>query len=515
MDFTPKNTKTSHTGIQREYTTVSWPLWHQRYAPDMVRCLIYTKDDNKIFKEKTFNKTNEFTGSVTEWISTGGKIIILEWSIHSSSSAVEDSFLNETLPIDKSQRFQDGIVAIGLGRWMKSLLMQMIASPTHERDEVAGWFRQLTRFVADRTRSLSSSKWFDVIRQTIKENDRVEDILVIKLLQAVLGQKTTRLREFRWFETSMQRALKYNPGHTLSGNIISMVVWLYTDLLLVKNIPDITAMNQVFADLSCIASYTDLDIIQMLLDRVFPELSSYTIPILESIRNKKPWTSSCTITFSDGSSIQTTTAQDLPYGLRLHGGLLSGRGRGIFDMTTTEYNHYSPLQMSRPSINQTIKIKIYGSPMPSTTTSMHGPGIVFRGLTEYTKNGRAFIGINGISLAGGYGNGKGAPTTERPKPAFLLSSWQTKTERVLLCTITVTSRDYSVVSSGWSEALTMAFTPSDTVFGVFIKGFKDLEVAIEDHTIEPVKKYEGVAFKDLLAETPLQQLQKRVDTVSR
>ena len=147
--------------------------------------------------------------------------------------------------------------------------------------------------------------------------------------------------------------------------------------------------------------------------------------------------------------------------------------------------------------------------MPFDLTSKHGPNIVFRGLTTAPKNGKAFSGVMGLSLAGGRGNGKSAPSVERSKPSVLTSTPRSSGSTVL-CTVRVRATCYEVQNPEWSSPLSCPLQSSDGVFAVFFKGFKDVHVGIR---VSLPQTEAGVTFAEMVAQTPLQAMQSRVDSV--
>ena len=546
--FAPATHKTAHVGKQRDFHTIPWPTWHDSYAPRVVRCLTYKLQDdnntaNKVLtmldvKEREFRKDGYFVGSVSEHISKGNKLIILDWTFDQSfrEDPPGNSFLQEVLPIDKSQKFQDGIVAIGLGRWMKTLLLMMVASSTSARPQIAQWFRSLVQFVAKLAAAPEAKNWFDVARETIRHNDKVEDILVMKLLQAILREKTTRAREFRWFEVSMHRALKYSTHRQFRDNVLVMVVWLYTDALLVKGMRDQAALDFVFQQLTTLTSSADADILRILFKALFPPLVAHVDTICTAIRAGKPWVpDTSALRFADNSEIRPAVAQpESGIGLGVSGGILTDRtaaavaGNGNattvkwYDVSTMEYNNFTVLHVPRPTTE--CVLTLCATPMPSDLTSKHGANVVFRGHTIAPKNGKAFAGVMGLSLAGGRGDGKSAPTVERSKPSVLTGSSNAGS---VLCTVRLTPTEYQVLNREWSAPLTCAFQPSDKVFAVYFKGFKDVHMGVDVAPPRaapvtrpalaampaalPLESSEGISFAEMMAQTPLQALQRRVD----
>lgn len=506
-DYAPTTTKTGHVGQKRDFTIIPWEQWHRRYAPASMRCLVYKDVEGKMtdIRDKTFNYTDALHDSATAVIISGQRMIILSWEldyrIGISRHDKANTYLNQTIPIDPSQQFHDGIVAMGVGRWMKSLFMTIIAASRADRPRLFEWFRECVRFVHELSLMPSSDVWFDVIRETIKTNDHVEDILIIKLLQAVLRIGTTRLREFRWFELSIQRSFKFQKE--LKDNLLMPLVWLYVHELLVRNTRDTVALDMVFDMMEKLSSYDDKTIIQTLIDRIFPELTEYADGIMEAARNKTSWMPDIAISMTDGSIIPAVV-QDLPLGMCVSAGTLTrSAAASTLNMTMNEYNYYTPLMMCRPLAGQEVHLEIFGQAIPADMTSRHGSGMVLRGLTDFTKNNKVFMGIMGLSLAGGRGDGRGPPTNERPRPSCLSAH----TGIHLIATVHITHHHYTMTTTGWSSPLSMEFRSSDAIFAVFIKGFRDVRI---EYAIDETPD-NGVSFSDMIGdETPLMRLQSRV-----
>jgi len=462
-------------------------------------------------QERSFQKDDHFAGSVTEYVSKGGKLILLDMTLEGMTEELPgNSFLQEVLPIDKDQKFQDGVVAIGLGRWMKTLLLSLVTASTSERDVRARWFRALVALVAKLTRLRRSDCWFDVARETIRQNDKVEDILVIKLLQAVLREKTTCAREFRWFETSMHRALKHSPHRRFRDNVLVMVVWLFADAFLTKGMSDMAALDAVFAHLATLSRGHDVDVLRFLLETLFPSLVPQTASICAAIHAGTPWhpAAPASIRFADKSEIRSVHDTSR---IGVCGGTLTRRDETgeWYDLSTMEYNHFTVVHVPRGATEMTLR----GTPMPPDRTSKHGAAVLVRGHSQAPKTGKAFLGVMGLSLAGGRGDGKSAPTVERTKPSVLTDA---ETAVVTICTIRVHANAYEVAHNEWTTPLSFPLRPTDTVLALYVKGFKNLCVGLADRSapvvVAPTERG-GTTLAEMMAATPLQALQCRVDAL--
>lgn len=506
-NFTPASNKTLHVGAKRNSTIITWEKWHQLYTPNFVRCLLY-KDvagEMREIHERVFAKTG-YTDSVVHYYQRGYSIILLEWR-DDDLDGKANSFLNNFLPIEKSQRFHDGIVGIGLGRWLKSLFMTTIVKTDEERARVSAWFHDLVRFTTGLLARKDQDKWFDVIRTTLRTNDSVEDILVLRLMQAILGVKVPRQRIFRWFETSIQRAYRHHPQ--LRDGMLTPMVWLYTDFLLEKDVPDAEALTRAFQHLMGLAGYTDLEILRLLLGQIFPEVLARVEAILEAIRARTAWSDTVDTVFTDGSIIGRTITE-MPYGIRMIKGIISiAPDQGdTFLLSVAEYNNYTPFMIQMPENGTEFQFTVTGRIIPPDRTSRYGPGMVCRAMREYAKSGKDFMGILGLSLIGGRGNGRTAPTNERQKPAFLLHP-PPEDEEMEIATIQLSRSEYLLMTAGWITPLKMTIDNADTVFAIFLKGFHDIKIRVQPRvhiatptipsaTAAPTITISGVRFSDLV-----------------
>lgn len=475
-EFKPSNNKSLHVGTSRSYTTISWPEWHRRYTPDFVRCIVYKEVNGMMrdMEERSFYKSAGFTGSVTDLISKDSKIILLEWR-DSDLVSKANSFLNNCLPVDKSQRFHDGIVGIGLGRWLKTLFMTIIIKTESERSLITRWFQDLVRFTASVTALSGADQWFDVIRTALRTNDSVEDILPFRLLQAILKVNVPRQRMFRWFETSIHRSYKRGELRT---NMLGPMVWLYTDRLLDRNMPEDEALRDAFGHLMTLSSYSDLEVVRLLLREIFPEVASKAEEILGAIQKKTPWSDTVDTIFRDQSVLGRKIA-DMPYGIKMIAGTIQmvPDQKDVFAVSTAEYNNYTPFMIRLPEAGTDFQITVYGKIIAKDQTSRFGPGMVCRTFKDYARSGKDFMGIMGLSLVGGRGNGRTAPTMERSKPSYLISAPSSAVE-MELATIVVKPTEYSLRSSAWSEPLKMSIGSDHKIFAVFMKGFTDLRIRV-------------------------------------
>ncbi|NBR69895.1 MAG: hypothetical protein EBT69_06925, partial [Verrucomicrobia bacterium] len=284
MAFAPSKNKTNHCGQQRQFEIIPWDTWHGKYSPMTARYLTFTRTPKSDIQEHYYAFCPTLTGSITSHLTNNQEIILLEATWDDPSKV--ETFLTECIPIHKDQRFQDGIIGIGLGRWMKCILMSAITAPIDERDRFLGWFETLARFVVGLQQNAQSHRWFDVILTTLRTNDAIEDILVMKLLQAALGVRTIpRIREFRWFEKSIEKALGYNPE--LRDNVLTPLVWIVVWNMLHADMPFGQSVSSAFDLLQGQIEWTDSDVMRTLLGVMFPELVDHTDTILESIRRKK------------------------------------------------------------------------------------------------------------------------------------------------------------------------------------------------------------------------------------
>lgn len=521
--FRPEITATRHIGQKQATTSYTWEEWNRRFAPRTVRCVEYIERNDKIISmtERIYHNT-QYVGSVTQQIERQmTKFIILNWEYDPIVMPEKGyTFLNMVLPIPSAQRFHNGVVGIGLGRWLKTLFMILITAAESERPRVVTWYRALVTFVHRMSTVAASATWFDVAREMIRSNENVEDILVMKLLQAILDEPPIpRLREFRLFEISVHRSSKRH--NELKDNLLMPIVWLYADMVLVKDEPDLSALDHVFQLFAQLRCYDNMAIMQMLIMTLFPELVQHTTDIWESIRMGSPWVHDTdTIVFSDGSRIvsRRQSAADRPFGLRTLGTVEMIVQQGdthVIYLTAKEYNWYCPVMMNRPSGDTTLEIDMHGRIIPFELTSKHGPGVVFRGLNGFVTQSRAFQGIMGISLNGGFGDGRGPPTQERVRPICLSTAVEPALE-VALCHVVVSKGGYSVTTSEWAQPLRMTFGAGQTVFGIFFKGFRDLRVEIRATT--PSSTRPGMRFRELLEQgsssTPFQRLQNRAMRIS-
>lgn len=490
----PNRTRTRHCGTRREFTHYSYTEWHRLFTPCHVRGIEYRTEGDRIVdaEERRYGRSDGtempvYDDSVTQRViaKKDRQIILLGWILGEGADASDkarkaDSFLNAVVPVDRAQRFVDGAVGIGVGRWMKTLFMNLLRCPVHDRPRAITWFRELVRFVhgltvmtpTDRT----SSRWFDPIRETIRNNDNVEDILVLKLLQAVLRESTTRFREFRWFETSLRRCIKHQRH--LRENMLMPLVWLYTDRLLTRNVPDTDALKEVFEELSTLDRYDDLTVVRHLLTTLFPALEPHADGILRAARQQCSWSGSVPIHLTDGSIIPPR-AVELPLGLRVQRGavqiLSTDQDGWELAMTVDEYNHFTLLQMERPGTGMTAILQIRASVVPPEKTSGHGPGLLLRGLPKFTANTRAFRGVFGVSLAGGTGDGNGPITVQRPRPGFLLHP---PAGTIEVATVTVDERAYTLGTPEWSNPIRRDLGTPDRIVGVFLKGLRGIRISL-------------------------------------
>lgn len=539
--FAPKKTTTRHCGKRRDYSMFSFQKWHRLFTPRHVRGLEYITEGDRIvtMEEVQYGRQDgtempPYEGSVTQRViaDKNRQIIVLGWILGSGTEASDsaqmaDSFLNAVVPIDRSQRFVDGAVGIGVGRWMKTLFMNVIQCSTEDRRRMLPWFRDLVRFVRSLTVmtpvARTSERWFDPIRETIRNNDNVEDILVLKLLQAVLKESTTHLREFRWFETSLRRCFKHQKH--LRENMLMPLVWLYADRLLTRNVPDTEALDEVFEELSTLDRYDNHALVRHLLVVLFPTLEPHTEGILKAALHQRPWSGNMPIRLKDGSVIPPRPV-DLPLGLRVQGGTvhtLSDTDGWDLSMTTDEYNHFTLLQMERPGAGTRAILEIRATVVAPNKTSGHGPGLLLRGLPEFTKDTQAFRGIMGVSLAGGTGDGKSPITVLRPKPQFLTTP---PTETIEVATVTLDERAYTLTTPEWSDPIRRSLEASDKTMGMFMKGFRDIRIRLRISTgsnptttglpAVVAEAITGMRFQDLVENapaTPFQRLSMRAQGI--
>jgi len=500
--FAPSNNKTNHCGQQQQFQIIPWDKWHRTYSPMTARYITFTrvsKSSMTDIREHHYAFSTTLTGSITSHLTNNQEIILLEAAWDDPSKA--ESFLTECIPIQKDQRFQDGIIGIGLGRWMKCILMSAITAPVDARDRFLGWFETLVRFVVGLQQNPHSHRWFDVILTTLRTNDAIEDILVMKLLQAALGVRTIpRIREFRWFEKSIEKAFGYNPE--LRHNVLTPLVWIIVWNMLHADIPFGQSVSSAFDLLQGQVGWTDSDVMRTLLGVMFPELVDHTDRILESIRKKERFGLEHTpILLSDGTTIPPLM-EKLPMGIAsLRSSIQMCRhtpAETMLSINLDEYNIYTPFYMDRIA-NTTIIIT--GTPIPTDHVNKHGAGVLFRGLRYPPRTTDAFRGIMGLSLAGGRGDGRTKPTEER-MPAPVLST----TASSELAIVRMTPREYRVKTAGWSLELVMPFRMGDKVFAVFFKGIRDLQIRIvRDPGRPPVYGGGRVSFSQI--RSPFNHLQ--------
>lgn len=479
-DFALSTHKTVHVGAKRDFTTYSWDEWNRRYTPSYIRCLTYRKVNDKMVDIQE----QEFTKGVKSIIPYIDRIIILEWR-DSDLDGKANSFLNNCLPIDKSQRFHDGIVGLGLGRWLQALFMNIITKAEGERQAVVTWFSDVVRFVASVTRLRDADKFFGVVRTTLQTNDKVEDILVYRLLQTILKIKVPRQRMFRWFELSIQRVYKRNAR--LRDAMLTPMVWLYTDFLLDKDLEVEEAFRRAFEQLMILPSFEDSEIVRVLLQHIFPEIDdSKTGKIMQAITQKEPYSGETDTVFTDGSVIGRKIL-DMPYGIRAIAGtigIVTG-SEDTFEMRVSEYNNYTPFMIHVPEAGTEFQFTITAKIIKPDMTSRFGPGLLCRTFKDYAKTSKDFQRIMGLTLAGGRGNGCTAPTNDRRKPTYLSNPPTTESD-IRIATVSVSNRVYSLHTTEWASPLTMEIPPGNKIFALFFKGMRDIQIKIQPRvSIEP------------------------------
>lgn len=479
MTYAPSTNKTNHCGQQRSFNIIPWDTWHRSFSPMTARYITYTRKSTMTdIREHHYAFAPTLTGSITSHLINHQEIVLLDATWDDPSKV--ESFLTECIPIQKNQRFQDGIIGIGLGRWLKCILLLAITAPIDERDRYLDWFETLVRFIVGLQQNTQSHRWFDVILTTLRTNDAIEDILVMKLLQAALGVRTIpRIREFRWFEKSIEKAFGYNPE--LRHNVLTPLVWIVVWNMLHADMPFGQSVSSAFDLLQGQVGWTDSDVMRTLLGVMFPEIVDHTDAILDSIRKKQRFGLEHTpIRLSDGTTIPPRM-EKLPMGIACIGSSIDmcrhTSAETILRFAVNEYNIYTPFYMDR-TINTTIIIT--GTPISPDHVSKHGAGVLFRGLHIPPLTTDAFRGIMGLSLAGGRGDGRTKPTDEQI-PAPVLA----ETASSELAVVKMTQREYRVRTVGWSSDLVMPFRMADKIFAIFFKGIRDIEIRIRRDTGRP------------------------------
>jgi hypothetical protein len=275
---------------------------------------------------------------------------------------------------------------------------------------------------------------------------------------------------------SIQRAYKRHVH--LKNAILTPMVWIYTDFLLDKDLPMEDALHRSFDLLMTLSSYTDEQFMGIVLGQVFPEVASKTEGILKAIKTKEPWSDDRDAVFNDGSSIGRKIAE-MPYGIRAISGTISlAPGHDdAFIMNTAEYNNYTPFMILLPEKGTEFQFSVHAVIISPDRTSRFGPGLICRSFKDYARSGKDFQGNMGLTLIGGRGNGRTAPTNERTKPSYLI---QPPVEMEMeIATIKVSQKTYELKSSAWTVPLEMAIPPDHRVFAIFVKGMRDIKIRVQ------------------------------------
>lgn len=464
--FAPKDYKSRSLGTQQNFTTIPWRTWYQQNEPTRAKYLLFT-DSNGEMKDVFHGTTSRpsFDDSLSLIISGEKKSLILldgEW--HRSISA--HNFLNSMVP--SSMQFYDGAVGVWLFRQLQSLLMSAVGQvPGSTRDKYMTYIRELVTFIRKLEQNYPDYKttWFGTTRVVVENNTEPEDILPFMLASGVLGVPISRDRLATWLHLSLRRSLKHGP---LCNNALGLVVWRFTTGL-INNTPDKEAMESAFESLLSMKSFSDLEIVNHLLHHVLPELQHEASTFLVAVKEGRAFYPSQDVVMQDGSVIQAKL--EVPLDMACYGGLLKKQG-DRYAVVIGDYNKYVPLTFKRPE-DKVVVVTVFGHPVKAALTCAHGPGIVVRTTPTPVKDGRDFIGKNGLTLRGGRGTGRGAPTEERKMPGFMVHG---STDSCELCSVCFDTSKYSLSTPSWETPLTMA--ESQPYCSIFVKGVRDVTIQI-------------------------------------
>ena len=472
-NFAPKKYTSNSLGSQKSFKTVPWKNWFEQNEPLQAKYISFVESEGEM-KNVQYGRTNRpsFEDSLTNCLSKSLNLIILDGDWSSAVSA--NNFLNNIAP--STMRFREGTVGVVLFRQLQAILMSAIGQGADtSRDKYLEYARNIIVFIRKLEQSFPEYKttWFGTVRTVVENNTEPEDILPFLLASGVLGVPISRNRLAAWLHLSLRRSFKHGP---LRNNSLGLVVWRFATAL-INNVPDKQAVETAFESLLNMSTYSDLDIVQHLIEHILPELKSEEESFLRSVKESRAFYPVKDIIMRDGSIV--CAKFQMPLNLVCHGGSIQKEG-DRYAITVSDYNRYIPITFERPE-DKKVTVTVYGRPVQAELASAHGPGVVIRTTTSPITDGRGFMGKDGLTLRGGRGNGRGSPTQERPMPAFMTKGSEDSCE---ICSVCFDTLKYSLSTPSWDSPLIMAETlPFCTVF---VKGIRQVTIALNIEEEKPV-----------------------------
>lgn len=475
--FVPAMHKTRHCGKQQVYETESsHERWWEQYGPEEEEFLVYRERGEEMVSIRYHHQIRPcFEESSTRMRMEPGVRTILLRAVWRDPRSQRSSYLNTVLPIDREQIFCGGMVALGLARQAKTLFMMIIASEDDaERARAKAWFKTLRGFIQELQGDANWEIWSGAMRAAVENSLQMEDILIAILMWAMYGWNVSRERLFRWVELGLHRALRRDPE--IRVNMLTPLVLLF-GVYLTKNEED--GLERAFAQFDALEDFTNERILHILLREILPELLPHCASILASLESGRPrfYALREPIRLKDGSMVPEERV--LPHGLRVLHGELTPDGDQI-RLQVEESNHYIPVGFEIPRTGR-IRVVVSGQPLPATAVNHFGAGLLVRSFPRFPTNNRDFLGVRGVSLAGGKGDGRERPSALFPRPVALEGS----TTIVKLATIIMDRKGYEVSSPEWDGGrIPHAHNDSDRIGCLFIKGIKNisLQISVEETT---------------------------------
>jgi len=543
VNYAPDKHATHHVGQQRPFHNMSFLEFEAVHGPQEAVALVFVSKDNAMndIKEMRFTKkltAGATTGtrqelaaykeSITYAVTSGKEIILLFGKWNGEKFVNMDSFLNNVLPIPKAQRFQDGIVGIGCMRWLKVLILAVVSAKTADRPTILDWFCRCATFISTLVHHPKASTWFDVLRETLQSSTSIEDVLVGKLAEAFLGVRISKLQRLRWLELSLQRTLK--RVSSLADNMVLPVVWLFVHFVVDIDMPVKDAVERAFDTLTTLDTFDDVSLTRLLLQHVLPEAEGHANDLLVAARQRQVFAlDKEELAFSDGTVLPPRKPGTMVQTLRADLTVVSADSHSLM-LRPHDYNLYTPIWAPLPAVDEDVEYReltVRGMPVALDVVSKHGRGFVARTFSsDKITSGKAFVGHRGLTLMGGEGDGKSAPTLLLPTPPILTTPTLPKSDEMIATARFYPDSSYTLQSPTWTEALRFppAFdraSSANPVGALFVKGFSSLTIEVCDHK-KPVKPPQsntnpslsgilklGKSMATASSTTPLERLQAK------
>ena len=382
-------------------------------------------------------------------------LVDARWSVHTTMDQM-DRFFNHILNKNQDDmKFQNGFVGMGLLRMTRTLFMMVIAATNEDANTYRDALVQNMAFMKRIVELDTNHRW-------LLESVQKEDVLMEVLTEIVLNRRSTQLQSFRSFELVLHRTLHRHSE--LCKNMILSAILLFKTYLMRDHETIKDALDRTFQMLE-MPSYTNLDIVQLLVREMFPELSIHAPAILTSNRFYAPDTP---IVFSDGSILPVRTT--LPPGLETE--MEIEKTLDGYRLMIDRIHEYTPVYFNIPASGH-ILMRLSGQPI-----QQDDPSVLVRAFSSRPSSIGAFKGMYGLTLHGGIGNGIHTPPLLRESPSFLRDGANTSIE---LGTVTMDRHSSQLTTPSWTSPLAYPHPCTARIGAIYFKGIKNVTFTMDEN----------------------------------